>query len=75
MHPLPLLQGEKKGLILNDNPSLMWQVAQNSGLTLRRLQLAQDALEGLRGLLHSLQGKQVLPLPAYLADYGGQVSR
>ncbi|XP_077821186.1 Fanconi anemia group G protein isoform X7 [Macaca mulatta] len=38
----------------------------NSGLTLRRQQLAQDALEGLRGLLHSLQGLPaavpVLPL-------------
>nr|XP_035106962.1 Fanconi anemia group G protein isoform X2 [Callithrix jacchus] len=40
--------------------------AKNSGLTLRRQQLAQNALEGLRGLLHSLQGLPaavpVLPL-------------
>nr|XP_037854224.1 Fanconi anemia group G protein isoform X3 [Chlorocebus sabaeus] len=39
----------------NDRLVRQAKVAQNSGLTLRRLQLAQDALEGLRGLLHSLQ--------------------
>lgn len=32
------------------------KVAQGAGPPLRRQQLAQDALEGLRGLLHSLQG-------------------
>lgn len=32
------------------------QVAQGSGLSLRRQRLAQDTLEGLRELLHSLQG-------------------
>ncbi|XP_015292524.3 Fanconi anemia group G protein isoform X3 [Macaca fascicularis] len=39
----------------NDRLVRQAKVAQNSGLTLRRQQLAQDALEGLRGLLHSLQ--------------------
>lgn len=37
------------------------QVAQDSRLYVRRQQLAQDALEGFRGLLHSLQGKQDPP--------------
>ncbi|XP_077821188.1 Fanconi anemia group G protein isoform X9 [Macaca mulatta] len=50
----------------NDRLVRQAKVAQNSGLTLRRQQLAQDALEGLRGLLHSLQGLPaavpVLPL-------------
>ncbi|XP_032019955.1 Fanconi anemia group G protein isoform X2 [Hylobates moloch] len=50
----------------NDRLVRQAKVAQNSGLTLRRQQLAQDALEGLRGLLHSLQGLpaavSVLPL-------------
>lgn len=57
---MPLLQGERKGLILSYIPSHIWQVAQDSRLPLRRQQLAQDALEGLRGLLHCLQGKQGL---------------
>ncbi|XP_008580634.1 PREDICTED: Fanconi anemia group G protein [Galeopterus variegatus] len=42
------------------------KVAQDSGLSLRRQQLAQETLEGLRGLLHSVQGLPavvpVLPL-------------
>nr|XP_035106970.1 Fanconi anemia group G protein isoform X4 [Callithrix jacchus] len=50
----------------NDRLVRQAKVAQNSGLTLRRQQLAQNALEGLRGLLHSLQGLPaavpVLPL-------------
>ncbi|PNJ26557.1 FANCG isoform 5 [Pongo abelii] len=50
----------------NDRLVRQAEVAQNSGLTLRRQHLAQDALEGLRGLLHSLQGLPaaipVLPL-------------
>ncbi|XP_054358672.1 Fanconi anemia group G protein isoform X2 [Pongo pygmaeus] len=50
----------------NDRLVRQAKVAQNSGLTLRRQHLAQDALEGLRGLLHSLQGLPaaipVLPL-------------
>ncbi|XP_030673386.1 Fanconi anemia group G protein isoform X2 [Nomascus leucogenys] len=50
----------------NDRLVRQAKVAQNSGLILRRQQLAQDALEGLRGLLHSLQGLpaavSVLPL-------------
>ncbi|KAL4825412.1 hypothetical protein H8958_000537 [Nasalis larvatus] len=50
----------------NDRLVRQAKVAQNSDLTLRRRQLAQDALEGLRGLLHSLQGLPaavpVLPL-------------
>nr|XP_010330007.1 Fanconi anemia group G protein isoform X3 [Saimiri boliviensis boliviensis] len=40
----------------NDRLVRQAKVAQNSSLTLRRQQLAQDALEGLGGLLHSLQG-------------------
>ncbi|XP_074251107.1 Fanconi anemia group G protein isoform X2 [Saimiri boliviensis] len=39
----------------NDRLVRQAKVAQNSSLTLRRQQLAQDALEGLGGLLHSLQ--------------------
>ncbi|XP_060010902.1 Fanconi anemia group G protein isoform X1 [Lagenorhynchus albirostris] len=40
----------------NDQLVQQAKVAQDSGLSPRRQQLAQDALEGLRGLLHSLQG-------------------
>ncbi|XP_059780972.1 Fanconi anemia group G protein isoform X2 [Balaenoptera ricei] len=39
----------------NDQLVQQAKVAQDSGLSPRRQQLAQDALEGLRGLLHSLQ--------------------
>ncbi|XP_036712347.1 Fanconi anemia group G protein [Eubalaena glacialis] len=50
----------------NDQLVQQAKVAQDSGLSPRRQQLAQDALEGLRGLLHSLQGLpaavSVLPL-------------
>nr|XP_015094541.1 Fanconi anemia group G protein isoform X3 [Vicugna pacos] len=50
----------------NDQLVRQAKVAQDLGLSLRRQQLAQDALEGLRGLLHSLQGLpaavSVLPL-------------
>ncbi|XP_063465879.1 Fanconi anemia group G protein isoform X7 [Symphalangus syndactylus] len=50
----------------NDRLVRQAKVAQNSGLILRRQQLAQDALEGLKGLLRSLQGLpaavSVLPL-------------
>ncbi|XP_029057436.1 Fanconi anemia group G protein [Monodon monoceros] len=50
----------------NDQLIQQAKVAQDSGLSPRRQQLAQDALEGLRGLLHSLQGLpaavSVLPL-------------
>ncbi|XP_016078477.1 PREDICTED: Fanconi anemia group G protein isoform X1 [Miniopterus natalensis] len=50
----------------NDQLVRQAKVAQDLGLSLRRQQLAQDALEGLRGLLHSLQGLPadvfVLPL-------------
>ncbi|XP_037706956.1 Fanconi anemia group G protein [Choloepus didactylus] len=50
----------------NDRLVRQSKVAEDSGLSLRRQQLAQDALEGLRGLLHSLQGLPaavpVLPL-------------
>eukprot|EP00070_Physeter_catodon_P042753 XP_028349647.1 Fanconi anemia group G protein isoform X2 [Physeter catodon] len=50
----------------NDQLVQQTKVAQDSGLSPRRQQLAQDALEGLRGLLHSLQGLpaavSVLPL-------------
>ncbi|XP_066223850.1 Fanconi anemia group G protein isoform X1 [Saccopteryx leptura] len=44
------------------------KVAQDSSLSLRRQHLAQDVLEGLRGLLHSLQGlpAAVLLLPLEL---------
>ncbi|XP_036712351.1 Fanconi anemia group G protein isoform X4 [Balaenoptera musculus] len=44
----------------NDQLVQQAKVAQDSGLSPRRQQLAQDALEGLRGLLHSLQGLQEL---------------
>lgn len=40
----------------NDQLVRQAKVAQESGQLLRRQQLAHDALEGLRGLLHSLQG-------------------
>ncbi|XP_004484024.2 Fanconi anemia group G protein isoform X2 [Dasypus novemcinctus] len=40
----------------NDQLVRQSKVAQTSGVSLRRQQLAQDALEGLRGLLRSLQG-------------------
>ncbi|XP_012625528.2 Fanconi anemia group G protein isoform X1 [Microcebus murinus] len=40
----------------NDQLVRQAKVAQDSSLSLRRQQLAQDALEGLRELLHSLQG-------------------
>ncbi|XP_033286945.1 Fanconi anemia group G protein isoform X1 [Orcinus orca] len=40
----------------NDQLVQQAKVAQDSGPSPRRQQLAQDALEGLRGLLHSLQG-------------------
>lgn len=40
----------------NDQLVRQAKVAQDAGLPLRRQQLAQDALEGLRGLLRSLQG-------------------
>ncbi|XP_024618739.1 Fanconi anemia group G protein isoform X1 [Neophocaena asiaeorientalis asiaeorientalis] len=50
----------------NDQLVQQAKVAQDSGLSPRRQQLAQDALEGLRRLLHSLQGLpaavSVLPL-------------
>ncbi|XP_012511789.1 PREDICTED: Fanconi anemia group G protein [Propithecus coquereli] len=50
----------------NDQLVRQAKVAQDSDLSLRRQQLAQDALEGLRELLHSLQGLPaavpVLPL-------------
>ncbi|XP_032716348.1 Fanconi anemia group G protein isoform X2 [Lontra canadensis] len=50
----------------NDQLVRQAKVAQDSGLSLRRQQLAQDALEGFRGLLHSLRGLPaavpVLPL-------------
>lgn len=50
----------------NDQLVRQAKVAQDSSLPLRRQQLAQDALEGLRGLLCSLQGLpatvSVLPL-------------
>uniref|UniRef100_A0A8C9CK06 FA complementation group G n=1 Tax=Phocoena sinus TaxID=42100 RepID=A0A8C9CK06_PHOSS len=50
----------------NDQLVQQAKVAQDSGLSPRRQQLAQDALEGLRGLLHSVQGLpaavSVLPL-------------
>ncbi|XP_019584568.2 Fanconi anemia group G protein isoform X1 [Rhinolophus sinicus] len=50
----------------NDQLVRQAKVAQDSRLPLRRQQLAQDALEGLRGLLHCLQGLPaavpVLPL-------------
>ncbi|XP_034872289.1 Fanconi anemia group G protein [Mirounga angustirostris] len=50
----------------NDELVRQAKVAQDSGLSLRRQQLAQDALEGFRGLLHSLRGLPaavpVLPL-------------
>ncbi|XP_045418865.1 Fanconi anemia group G protein isoform X1 [Lemur catta] len=46
----------------NDQLVRQVKVAQDSGLSLRRQQLAQDALEGLRELLCSLQG-----LPAAVA--------
>ncbi|XP_057580836.1 Fanconi anemia group G protein isoform X2 [Hippopotamus amphibius kiboko] len=50
----------------NDQLVRQAKVAQDSGLSLRRQQLAQDTLEGLRELLHSLQGLpaavSVLPL-------------
>ncbi|KAM5258409.1 Fanconi anemia group G protein isoform 2-T3 [Hipposideros larvatus] len=40
----------------NDQLVRQAKVAQDAGPPLRRQQLAQDALEGLKGLLHSLQG-------------------
>ncbi|XP_057169535.1 Fanconi anemia group G protein isoform X3 [Ursus arctos] len=50
----------------NDQLVRQAKVAQDSRLSLRRQQLAQDALEGFRGLLHSLRGLPaavpVLPL-------------
>ncbi|XP_034519957.1 Fanconi anemia group G protein isoform X6 [Ailuropoda melanoleuca] len=50
----------------NDQLVRQVKVAQDSRLSLRRQQLAQDALEGFRGLLHSLRGLPaavpVLPL-------------
>lgn len=50
----------------NDQLVRQAKVAQDSGLSLRRQQLAQDSLEGFRGLLHSLRGLPaavpVLPL-------------
>ncbi|XP_047555540.1 Fanconi anemia group G protein isoform X2 [Lutra lutra] len=50
----------------NDQLVRQAKVAQDSGLSLRRQQLAQDALEGFRGLLRSLRGLPaavpVLPL-------------
>lgn len=50
----------------NDQLVRQAKVAQNLSLSLRRQQLVQDVLEGLRGLLHSLQGLpatvSVLPL-------------
>ncbi|KAM8941372.1 Fanconi anemia group G protein isoform 1-T1 [Lycaon pictus] len=50
----------------NDQLVRQAKVAQDSRLYVRRQQLAQDALEGFRGLLHSLQGLPaavpVLPL-------------
>nr|APL97879.1 fanconi anemia complementation group g [Castor fiber] len=50
----------------NDRLVRQAKVAQNTRLSLRRQQLAQDTLEGLRELLHSLQGLpaaiSVLPL-------------
>ncbi|KAM7092481.1 Fanconi anemia group G protein isoform 3-T4 [Molossus nigricans] len=52
----------------NDQLVRQAKVAQDLDLSLRRQQLAQDALEGLRGLLHSLQGlsASVLVLPLEL---------
>ncbi|XP_045878490.1 Fanconi anemia group G protein [Meles meles] len=50
----------------NDQLVRQVKVAQDSGLSLRRRQLAQDALEGFKELLHSLRGLPaaipVLPL-------------
>ncbi|XP_007522894.2 Fanconi anemia group G protein [Erinaceus europaeus] len=40
----------------NDQLVRQTKVAQDLGLSLRRKRLAQDALEGFRGLLHNLQG-------------------
>ncbi|KAL2781733.1 Fanconi anemia group G protein [Daubentonia madagascariensis] len=40
----------------NDQLVRQAKMAQDSGLSLKRQQLAQDALEGFRELLHSLQG-------------------
>ncbi|XP_054440977.1 Fanconi anemia group G protein [Pteronotus mesoamericanus] len=52
----------------NDRLVRQAKVAQDSDLSLRRQHLAQDALEGLRGLLRSLQGlpAAVLALPLEL---------
>ncbi|XP_008140163.2 Fanconi anemia group G protein [Eptesicus fuscus] len=52
----------------NDQLVRQAKVAQDLGLSPRRQRLAQDALEGLRGLLHSLQGlpAAVLVLPLEL---------
>lgn len=60
MHPSSLLKGKRKRLILSNVPSHFWQVAQDSGVSLRRQKLVQDTLEGLRELLHILHGKQNL---------------
>nr|KAF6331682.1 FA complementation group G [Pipistrellus kuhlii] len=58
------------GLWREKNDQLVRQakVAEHLGLSPRRQKLAQDALEGLRGLLHSLQGlpAAVLVLPLEL---------
>ncbi|XP_037350859.1 Fanconi anemia group G protein [Talpa occidentalis] len=43
----------------NDQLVKQAKVAQTPGLPLRRQHLAQDALEGFRGLLHSMQGLPV----------------
>lgn len=54
----PLLQGERKKTALSDAPSYFWQgvMAQECGV--RRQQLIQNILQGLKEVLLSLQGKQ-----------------